>query len=493
MGFLFLTKGTHQYSHVPQDKPPMRQMSVFSNSFPGNQFTGFPDQVNMQEGSVVSRLVIQGGNLFGHDSGQCFDNGMNLENLPQNAVALDPTEEKILFGDDNKWDALGSGVAWGQKSAVAETASNDIGLQEEWSGLSSQNTEVAQASPSPKIIQPYQGDFRRKHPSLSPSPSRLVALSSKKIATVATLFFLSNVDDTAALLCFESQAQKLEKIDFPQIDWNSIEPITDKSSPYANFQTDQWIMLSVSDYPTDSLKKLARIREWQSLAFGNSKTPGDWNLRVSNSQRRTKFAFWRSIETISRHFNAVLQVVLRLHKMLLVSPEPLPTDYHDQRWSWFQEEMKKSIILFHMLRLLTALHLAFLWGNIRDILEHKKNLVNVILVFLSPGIPWTGFTTLQMNIEISLHAAVTSFVQELFHSASPIQVECMYAIKIAQNLKAPAVTPVLRKGSISPPMTFSACTRTTEIRRLLMAVTLILELVLIPPRFTLLFQSAFWK
>ena len=29
-------------------------------------------------------------------------------------------------------------------------------------------------------------------------------------------------------------------------------------------------------------------------------------------------------------------------------------------------------------------------GNIRDILEHKKDLVNVILVFLSLGIPWTG-------------------------------------------------------------------------------------------------------
>ncbi|XP_057488004.1 probable glycosyltransferase STELLO2 [Actinidia eriantha] len=99
------------------------------------------------------------------------------------------------------------------------------------------------------------------------------------IATVAALFFLRNVGDTAALLCFESQAQKLEKIDFPQIDWNSIEPITDKSSPYANFRSDQWIVVSVSDYPTDSLRKLARIREWQLLAIGNSKTPGDWNLR----------------------------------------------------------------------------------------------------------------------------------------------------------------------------------------------------------------------
>ncbi|XP_057514937.1 uncharacterized protein LOC130796580 isoform X1 [Actinidia eriantha] len=207
------TRGTHQYSHVPQDMPPMRQMIMSNNSFPGNQFTGFPDQVNMQDGSVVSRKVIQGGNLFGHASGQGFDDGLNLENLSQvnalqrnapleefherqeqvgpsemqertgmqvsssqNAVALDPTEERILFGDDNIWDAFGSSVNMGaegfnvlndtgfsnglpsiqsgswsalMQSAVAETTSNDIGLQEEWSGLSSQNTEVVPVNRQP--------------------------------------------------------------------------------------------------------------------------------------------------------------------------------------------------------------------------------------------------------------------------------------------------------------------------------------------------------
>ncbi|PSR90112.1 Proteasome-associated protein [Actinidia chinensis var. chinensis] len=86
-------------------------------------------------------------------------------------------------------------------------------------------------------------------------------------------------------------------------------------------------------------------------------------------------------------------------------------------------------------------------GNVRDILEHKKNLVNVILVFLSPGIPWIVKMQVFLLIkelcsrlhniandsqEISLHAAVTSFVHELFHSASRKIVECMYAIKIAQ-------------------------------------------------------------
>ncbi|XP_057471079.1 protein ANTAGONIST OF LIKE HETEROCHROMATIN PROTEIN 1-like [Actinidia eriantha] len=61
-----------------------------------------------------------------------------------------------------------------------------------------------------------------------------------------------------------------------------------------------------------------------------------WILGHHKKQRRTKFEFWRSIKTISRHFNAVLQAVLRLHKMLLVSPEPVRADDHDQGWSSFQ-------------------------------------------------------------------------------------------------------------------------------------------------------------
>lgn len=61
-----------------------------------------------------------------------------------------------------------------------------------------------------------------------------------------------------------------------------------------------------------------------------------WVLGHHTKQRRTKFAFWRSIETVSRHFNEVLLAVLRLYDMLLVRPEPVPPNYEDSRWSWFQ-------------------------------------------------------------------------------------------------------------------------------------------------------------
>ncbi|THG09141.1 hypothetical protein TEA_006380 [Camellia sinensis var. sinensis] len=209
---------SHQYSHIPIDKPPMQQVTMLSNSFPGNQYTGDPDQVNMQDESLLSRQGFQGENMFGHASRQGLNSGMDLEKLQQvnalqsnahvqefhesqelvdpsktlqektlmqvsssqNVVSLDPTEEKILFGDDNIWDAFGSSANMGvggfnlssgtgfsnglpslqsgswsalMHSAVAETSSNDIGCQEEWSGLSFQNTEVLLRNSQPSTFE----------------------------------------------------------------------------------------------------------------------------------------------------------------------------------------------------------------------------------------------------------------------------------------------------------------------------------------------------
>ncbi len=46
--------------------------------------------------------------------------------------------------------------------------------------------------------------------------------------------------------------------------------------------------------------------------------------------------FRRSGETISRHFNSVLNVVLRLHGSLLEAPNPIHENYDDDRWRWFK-------------------------------------------------------------------------------------------------------------------------------------------------------------
>ncbi|XP_023740413.1 protein ALP1-like isoform X1 [Lactuca sativa] len=52
--------------------------------------------------------------------------------------------------------------------------------------------------------------------------------------------------------------------------------------------------------------------------------------------RVAKFQFRRSGETISKHFNNVLNVVIRLEKELFKKPEPISETSTDERWKWFK-------------------------------------------------------------------------------------------------------------------------------------------------------------
>ncbi|OMO71343.1 hypothetical protein CCACVL1_18282 [Corchorus capsularis] len=100
------------------------------------------------------------------------------------------------------------------------------------------------------------------------------------ITTIAAVFFISTSSRTSSLLCLQSQTQQaIDSLTLPQINWNSIKPIADKTSPYANFRSEQWIVVSVSSYPSDALKSMVKIKGWQVLAIGNSRTPKDWNLK----------------------------------------------------------------------------------------------------------------------------------------------------------------------------------------------------------------------
>ncbi|TYJ42391.1 hypothetical protein E1A91_A03G086500v1 [Gossypium mustelinum] len=204
----------YQYSSVQMDEPLMQQVQASSNSFPGNQYAMFQDQVSLQDGSLVSGQGDLGKNVLGAAAGQGLNNGFLSENLqqmtilPKNAVmqessgrqghpgpsetslrkssiqadppqavaTLDPTEEKILFGsDDSVWDMFGKSANMGSvldgmvssgafpslqsgswsalmQSAVAETPSNDIGIQEEWSGLGMQHNEPASGNMPSSIV-----------------------------------------------------------------------------------------------------------------------------------------------------------------------------------------------------------------------------------------------------------------------------------------------------------------------------------------------------
>ncbi|XP_059651885.1 probable glycosyltransferase STELLO1 [Cornus florida] len=97
--------------------------------------------------------------------------------------------------------------------------------------------------------------------------------------TVAAIFFLRSTGDRTALLCFQTHPKPPEKLGIPKISFKSIQPIIDKSSPFASFRSDQWIVVSVSDYPSDSVRSLVRVKGWQVLAVGNSRTPKDWSFK----------------------------------------------------------------------------------------------------------------------------------------------------------------------------------------------------------------------
>ncbi|KAK8499844.1 hypothetical protein V6N13_060906 [Hibiscus sabdariffa] len=203
----------YHHSSVQMDKPSMQQVPASSNSFPGNQYAIFTDQVGLQDGSLVSRQGDQGKNMFGAAAGQDLNTEFHSENLqemtiqpkkvmmqelrgrqelpgpseisldkaiqaaPSQSVAtLDETEEKILFGsDDSVWDVFGRSTNMGSlldgtdsfgvlpslqsgswsalmQSAVAETSSNDLGVQDEWGGFGVQNSEPTSGNMPSQIV-----------------------------------------------------------------------------------------------------------------------------------------------------------------------------------------------------------------------------------------------------------------------------------------------------------------------------------------------------
>ncbi|XP_062171204.1 uncharacterized protein LOC133876988 [Alnus glutinosa] len=86
-------------------------------------------------------------------------------------------------------------------------------------------------------------------------------------------------------------------------------------------------------------------------------------------------------------------------------------------------------------------------AHINDILEQQKDLMHVFITSLSPSSPWTVKTTAFSSIKelcsrlnkalddsqgTSIHANLTSLVQELFRMVSPEIVQCISTVKIAQ-------------------------------------------------------------
>ncbi|XP_042052727.1 putative nuclease HARBI1 [Salvia splendens] len=62
-------------------------------------------------------------------------------------------------------------------------------------------------------------------------------------------------------------------------------------------------------------------------------------LVVLSHHQKTRvvgFSFTRSSQTVSRYMHVVLYVVLKLHEVLLVKPEPVDENCTNARWKWFK-------------------------------------------------------------------------------------------------------------------------------------------------------------
>ncbi|PQQ13402.1 uncharacterized protein Pyn_31990 [Prunus yedoensis var. nudiflora] len=205
-------RGTmNQYSHLQamshdsenlltkasdQTQKPVMQSSGFTNPFVGDHCTtASPEQACLPQGAFISKQGFQGKNvldklLIREISGKqdpagwpgTFQKKTMQHGPSQGLVPLDPMEEKILFNtEDNFWDASmvkrsdigagGFGNAFEQtgysdafpslqsgswsalmQSAVAEASSSDTGPQEEWSGLTFQNTDLSTGNQSSNIL-----------------------------------------------------------------------------------------------------------------------------------------------------------------------------------------------------------------------------------------------------------------------------------------------------------------------------------------------------
>ncbi|XP_049397731.1 uncharacterized protein LOC125861870 [Solanum stenotomum] len=154
-----------------------RQRSLDGNLFghaPNQSLTNAINMENPQQANTMQRNSVfqdfSGRQDLAVPSENSQEKAGTHASSSQNEVGLDPAEERILFGsEDNIWSAFakspnmngeggnpfdGEGLMNGlssiqsgtwsalMHSAVAETSSNDLGVQEEWSGLNFHSTEI---------------------------------------------------------------------------------------------------------------------------------------------------------------------------------------------------------------------------------------------------------------------------------------------------------------------------------------------------------------
>ncbi|XP_008780280.4 protein ALP1-like [Phoenix dactylifera] len=110
------------------------------------------------------------------------------------------------------------------------------------------------------------------------------------------------------------------------------------------------LMIMESDQICIDQLRMDRRAFWKlcEMLKSISKLEGNRNVQVEemvaiflhtlghhSKNRVMQLYFRRSGETVSRHFNVVLNAILRLHRHLLKNPEPVTERSTDEKWMWF--------------------------------------------------------------------------------------------------------------------------------------------------------------
>jgi hypothetical protein len=92
----------------------------------------------------------------------------------------------------------------------------------------------------------------------------------------------------------------------------------------------------------DMLRDVGGIEDTRNMPLEESVASFLYILSHHLKNRTIGKFFYRSGETVSRHFNLCLLAVLRLHQLLLKKPEPIPEDTTDDRWKYFKVTHSKK-------------------------------------------------------------------------------------------------------------------------------------------------------
>ncbi|KAL8510538.1 hypothetical protein ACS0TY_017384 [Phlomoides rotata] len=88
--------------------------------------------------------------------------------------------------------------------------------------------------------------------------------------------------------------------------------------------------------PCYLLRNIGGLRDTRNVSISEQVAIFLTVLSHHTKNRVIKHSFKRSGFTISKYFNSVLDTLLKLHNVLLATPEPVPGDNNDYRWKYFK-------------------------------------------------------------------------------------------------------------------------------------------------------------